>query len=237
MTLTLCNVGAWLTYFSASCSFCNLVANPRQIPARARVRVVCVCAVRQTCARVRDCAGWSHARTHGAAIELKFMCSLPQYVSCVVEAVVRGVVCSTRYILQPFYWCPRVGTLIMFFETNSLTFLAYPIDEYCCFFGCKPWLIPYLWLSFEANNAVVGRSSGKHRTFTRIKQSVWLKSFSILLILILLNDDYHKIMIIYGMPIGKFFLHNDMKLQNYCYLPSAPSSCRQASCSLSFGIL
>ena len=186
MTLTLCNVVAWLTYFSASCSFCNLVANPRQIPARVRVvRVRCGGSVR-VCVTVLD--GRTHARTHGGAIELKFMCSLPQYVSCV-----RGVVCSTRYILQPFYWCPRVGTLIMFFETNSLTYLAYPIDEYCCFLGCKPWLIPYLWLSFEANNAVVGQSSGKHRTFTTIEQSVWLKSFSILLILILWNDEYHKI--------------------------------------------
>ena len=88
------------------------------------------------CVTVLD--GRTHARTHGAAIELKFMCSLPQYVSCVVEAVVRGVVCSTRYILQPFYWCPRVGTLIMFFETNSVIFLAYPVDEYCCFLGCEP---------------------------------------------------------------------------------------------------
>ena len=91
----------------------------------------------RVCVTVLD--GRTHAhtqRTHGAAIELKFMCSLPQYVSCVVEAVVRGVVCSTRYILQPFYWCPRVGTLIMFFETNSLIFLAYPVNEYCCFLGC-----------------------------------------------------------------------------------------------------
>ena len=142
MTLTLCNVVAWLTYFSASCSFCNLVANPRQIPARVRVvRVRCGGRAR-VCVTVLD--GRTHARTHGAAIELKFMCSLPQYVSCVVEAVVRGVVCSTRYILQPFYWCPRVGTLIMFFETNSVIFLAYPVDEFCCFLGCEPWLIPYL---------------------------------------------------------------------------------------------
>ena len=147
VTLTLCNVVAWLTYFSASCSFCNLVANPRQIPARACADTGCAGAARLTCARVRDCAGWSHTRTraraHGAAIELKFMCSLPQYVSCVVEAVVRGVVCSTRYILQPFYWCSRVGTLIMFlgeyiFETNSMIFLPILFDEYRCFLGCEP---------------------------------------------------------------------------------------------------
>lgn len=88
------------------------------------------------CVTVLD--GRTHTRTHGAAIELKFMCSLPQYVSCVVEAVVRGVVCSTRYILQPFYWCPRVGTLIMFFETNSVIIIIIISMNIVAFWAVSP---------------------------------------------------------------------------------------------------
>ena len=61
MTLTLYNVVAWLTYFSASCSFCNLVANPRQIPVWVRVVRVRRGGRARVCVTVLD--GRTHAHT------------------------------------------------------------------------------------------------------------------------------------------------------------------------------